>query len=109
MFGAPTPTWPGVVTPAPLPEGQFPLFSGVRVFDRDYKNPHVLAFNVAYEQQLAPDWAGYVDFIWNEGQRPDAVPQLQPQRAGVLRSAGPGTGQQLRLHAARPGRCSSTR
>ena len=65
-FGAPTPTWPGVVTPASLPAGQFPFFSGVRVFHRDYKNPHVFAYNVAYEQQLAPDWAGYVDFIWNE-------------------------------------------
>ena len=39
----------------------------MRVFHRDYKNPHVFAFNVAYEQELAPDWAGYVDFIWNEG------------------------------------------
>jgi hypothetical protein len=66
-FGAPTPTWPGVITPTPLPEGQFPLFSGVRVFDRDYKNPHIFAYNLAFEQQLAPDWAGYVDFIWNEG------------------------------------------
>jgi hypothetical protein len=65
--GAPAPVWPGVVSPTPLPEGQFPLFSGVRVFDRDYKNPHIFAYNVAYEQQLAPDWAAYVDFIWNEG------------------------------------------
>ncbi len=72
-------------TPTPLPDGQFPLFSGVRVFDRDYKNPHIFAFNVAYEQELAPDWAAYADFIWNEGTRPDAVPQLQPQRSGVLR------------------------
>jgi hypothetical protein len=66
-FGAPTPTWPGVFSPSPLPDGQFPLFSGVRVFDRDYKNPRITAYNIAYEQQLAPDWAGYVDFIWNEG------------------------------------------
>ncbi len=29
------------------PEGQFPLFSGVRVFDRDYKNPRIYSFNVA--------------------------------------------------------------
>ena len=70
---------------------QFPLFSGVRVFDRDYKNPHIYAFNVAYEQELAPDWAGYVDFTWTEGTRPDALPQLQPERPGVLRP-GPGTG-----------------
>jgi hypothetical protein len=66
-IGVPAPVWPGVVSPAPLPAGQFPLFSGVRVFHRDYKNPHVVAFNAAYEQQLMPDLAGYVDFTWNEG------------------------------------------
>jgi hypothetical protein len=65
-FGVPTPTWPGVLTPAPVPEGEFPFFSGVRVFDRDYRNPRVYSFNVAYEQALAEDWAGYVDFTWNE-------------------------------------------
>jgi hypothetical protein len=90
-FGAPTPTWPNVVTPSPLPEGQFPLFSGVRVFDRDYKNPHVFAFNVGYEQQLAPDWAGYVDFIWNEAN--DLTRFLNYNRSGpVCCTDGPGTG-----------------
>ena len=101
------PAWPGVVSPAPLPDGQFPLFSGVRVFDRDYKNPHIFAFNVAYEQELAPTGPGYVDFIWNEGTRPDAVPQLQPQRAGVLR-LGPGTGN-VYIYTGRRGGRSSTR
>jgi hypothetical protein len=66
-FGAPTPTWPGVLTPAPVPPGEFPLFSGVRVFHRDYKNPRIYSFNAAYEQEIAPDWAGYVDFTWTEG------------------------------------------
>jgi outer membrane receptor protein involved in Fe transport len=90
-FGAPTPTWPGVTNPAPLPEGEFPLFSGVRVFDRDYKNPHVFAFNVAYEHQLATDWAGYVDFIWNEGN--DLTRFLNFNRSGPVCCAdGPGTG-----------------
>ncbi len=90
-FGAPTPTWPNVVTPAPLPEGQFPLFSGVRVFDRDYKNPHIFAFNVAYEQQLAPDWTGYADFIWNEGN--NLTRFLNYNRSGpVCCDQGPGTG-----------------
>ena len=90
-FGAPTPTWPNIVTPAPLPDGQFPLFSGVRVFDRDYKNPHIFAFNVAYEQQLAPDWTGYVDFIWNEGN--NLTRFLNYNRSGpVCCDQGPGTG-----------------
>ena len=40
-----------------VPPGQFPLFSGVRVFHKDYKNPRVYSFNVAYEQELVPDWA----------------------------------------------------
>ncbi|HSC29141.1 MAG TPA: carboxypeptidase regulatory-like domain-containing protein [Vicinamibacterales bacterium] len=66
-FGAPTPVWPGVLTPAPVAPGEFPLFSGVRVFHRDYKNPRIYSFNAAYEQELAPDWSGYVDFTWTEG------------------------------------------
>jgi hypothetical protein len=66
-FGAPTPTWPGVLTPTALPAGQFPLFTGIRVFDKDYKNPRVYSFNVGYEQELAPGVAGYADFTWNEG------------------------------------------
>ena len=61
------PTWPGVLTPAAVPAGQFPLFSGVRVFHRDYENPRIYAFNVAFEQELMPDWAGYADFTWAEG------------------------------------------
>ncbi len=66
-FGAPTPTWPGVLTPAPVAEGEFPLFTGIRVFHRDYKNPRIYSFNAAYEQEIAPDWSGYVDFTWAEG------------------------------------------
>jgi len=67
QFGAPTPVWPGVLTPAPLPAGTFPLFSGVRVYDRDYQNPRIYAVNVAYEQELVEHLAGYVDFIWTKG------------------------------------------
>ena len=67
QFGAPTPVWPGVLTPASLPAGSFPLFSGVRVFDRDYQNPRVYAVNVAWEQELREDVAAYVDFIWSKG------------------------------------------
>ena len=43
------------------------MFSGVRVFHRDYKNPRIYAYNVAYEQQLMADWAVYGDFTWTEG------------------------------------------
>ena len=89
--GAPGPVWPGVVSPAPLPEGEFPLFSGVRVYDRDYKNPHIFAYNIAYEQQLAADWAGYVDFIYNDGN--DLTRFMNYNRSGpVCCDVGPGTG-----------------
>ncbi len=73
-FGAPpplnctvTPCVPGVLTPAPLPPGTFNLFTGVRVFDRNYRNPRVYTGNVAFEQELAPNWAAYVDFTWSKG------------------------------------------
>jgi hypothetical protein len=94
QFGAPTPTWPGVFSPTPLPAGQFPLFSGVRVFHRDYENPRITAYNVAYEQQLAPDWAGYVDFIWNEG---DNLTRFLDYNRGspVCCDLGPNTGNRF--------------
>ena len=62
QFGAVPPTWPGLLTPAALPDGQFPLFSGVRVFHRDYANPRTYTFNVGYEQEVIPDLAMYVDY-----------------------------------------------
>jgi hypothetical protein len=89
--GAPGPVWPNVVSPTPLPEGQFPLFSGVRVFDREYKNPHIFAYNLAFEQQLAQDWAAYADFTWNEGH--DLTRFLNFNRSGpVCCDVGPNTG-----------------
>jgi len=60
----PMPVWPGIVPVQPLPAGQFPIFTGVRVFDEDYKNPRVTTWNIAFEQELAPDWSAYVDFTW---------------------------------------------
>jgi len=66
-FGAPTPTWPNILPPSTVPAGTFPLFTGVRVFDRNYRNPKVYTWNVAYEQELAPSWSAYVDFTWSKG------------------------------------------
>jgi hypothetical protein len=63
----PGPVWPNVIVPAPVPEGQFPLFTGVRVFSSDYHNPRIYSVNIAYEHQFATDWAGYADFSWNKG------------------------------------------
>ncbi|MGH9796135.1 MAG: carboxypeptidase regulatory-like domain-containing protein [Candidatus Acidiferrales bacterium] len=76
-FGVPfneaVPTWPNLVVPTAsscmdaLGTNPFPCFSGVRVFDRDYHNPRIYTWNVAYEQELAPDWSAYFDFTWSKG------------------------------------------
>jgi hypothetical protein len=66
-FGVPPPTWPGVLTPTPVPAGQFPAGTGVRVFAKDYRNPRIYSANIAYEQELAPDWSIYVDFTYAKG------------------------------------------
>jgi outer membrane receptor for ferrienterochelin and colicin len=67
------PVWPGLVTPTaqtcmgPLGTNPFPCFSGVRVFSRDYRNPRIYTTNVAFEQEIAPDWALYFDFTHSKG------------------------------------------
>ena len=61
------PAWPGLLTPTPVAPGEFPLFTGVRVTAKDYRNPKIYSWNVAYEQELAPGWAAYVDFTWAKG------------------------------------------
>jgi hypothetical protein len=90
-FGAPTPTWPGVLTPPSVASGEFPLFSGIRVFDKHYKNPRVYSFNVGYEQELVTNVAGYADFTWNEAR--DLTRFLNYNRSNpVCCDQGPGTG-----------------
>jgi hypothetical protein len=88
QFGAVPPTWPGVVTPTPVPDGQFPLFSGVRVFHRDYENPRTTTFNVGYEQEVVSDVSAYADYTYARGRhltrfinynRPDAGSPFSPQ------------------------------
>src|SRR5262245_57013496 len=87
----PMPVWPGILTPDPLPAGEFPAFSGVRVFDREYENPRIYSANVSYEQELIPDWAGYVDFIWTKGTHLSRF--LNYNRSDpVCCNEGPGTG-----------------
>jgi hypothetical protein len=93
MFGALPPTWPGVLTPAPVPEGQFPLFSGVRVFHRDYENPRTTTFNIGYEQEVVTDVSAYVDYTYARGRhltrfinynRADAGSPFTPQLDEVM-------------------------
>jgi hypothetical protein len=69
QFGAVPPTWPSVIVPAALPEGEFPLFTGVRVFHRDYENPRTYTFNLGYEQEIVPDVSGYADYTYARGRQ----------------------------------------
>ncbi|MEP6787980.1 MAG: TonB-dependent receptor [Acidobacteriota bacterium] len=75
LFANPTilPAWPGLVTPASSTcssgsvTNPFPCFSGVHVFDKNYRNPRIDTFNGAFEQEIAPDWALYFDFTYSRG------------------------------------------
>jgi hypothetical protein len=63
----PMPAWPGIVEIPPLTPGEFPLFTSIRVTARDYKNAKITTANIAYEQEVAPDWSAYVDVTWSKG------------------------------------------
>jgi outer membrane receptor for ferrienterochelin and colicin len=66
-FDTAGPVWPNPITPAALPPGTFPFQPGVTVFDRNYHNPRTYSANLGYTQQLASDWAGYLDLTWSQG------------------------------------------
>ncbi len=61
------PVWPNLLAPSAVPAGTFPLFTGVRVFDRDYKNPQIISLNAGFERELAPSLAVYADFTYAKG------------------------------------------
>src|SRR5712692_5291121 len=56
------PVWPNLLAPSAVAPGTFPLFTGIRVFDRDYRNPRIYSVNVGFDRELAPSMAAYVDF-----------------------------------------------
>jgi hypothetical protein len=61
------PVWPNLLAPSAVAPGTFPGFTGIRVFDRDYKNPRITSVNVGFEREVAPDWALYADFTYARG------------------------------------------
>jgi hypothetical protein len=61
------PSWPNLLPPTAVTPGTFPLFTGVRVFDRNYQNPRVYSFNAGYERELAPNTSVYADFTVAKG------------------------------------------
>ena len=56
------PVWPNLLAPTAVAAGTFPLFTGVRVFDRSYRNPRIYSFNAGFDRELAASLAAYVDF-----------------------------------------------
>jgi hypothetical protein len=61
------PVWPNLLAPSAVPAGTFPLFTGIRVFDRDYKNPRITSLNAGFERELLPNLAAYADFTYAKG------------------------------------------
>ena len=66
-FTGDTPVWPNILPPSAVPPGAFPLFTGVRVFDKNYKNPRITSVNLGLERALAPTIAVYADFTYAKG------------------------------------------
>jgi outer membrane receptor protein involved in Fe transport len=62
-FTAQPPVYPNIIPPPSTP-GVIQPNSGVRVFSKDYENPRINSANIAFEQELFPDWALYADFTW---------------------------------------------
>ncbi len=63
----PAPVWPKVIPFTPNPSGGFPFQPGVTVFDRNYHNPRIYTADLAFEQELAPSWTGYLDLTYSKG------------------------------------------
>ena len=61
------PVWPNLLRPSAVPAGTFPLFTGVRVFDRDYSNPRVYTTSFGFDREIAPSLAAYFDFTVAKG------------------------------------------
>ena len=67
QFAGTYPTYPGILTPTPVPDGEFPFQPGVTVFDRNYRNPRIYTYNVGFDQQLSSDYVAFADFTLSKG------------------------------------------
>ena len=64
--GLGNPTYPGILPPSSCPITGC-LGAGVTVFDKNYHNPRVYSYDIAYEQQLGQDYVVFVDFADSKG------------------------------------------
>ncbi len=81
--------------------GTFPLFTGIRVFDRDYKNPRIISVNAGFERELAPDLAVYADFTYAKGRHLTRFLNYNVHGTGVARQPA-GHARRDHLHRANP-------
>ena len=107
-FGAPTPTWPDSSRRRRCPTGSSrssaASASSIATTRIRTSSPSTSPTSSSWRT----DWAGYVDFIWNEGNDLTRFLNYNRSGSGVLRRWSR-HGQQLRLQRASPGGCSSTR
>jgi hypothetical protein len=64
--GLGNPTYPNILPPSNCPISGC-VGAGVTVFDKNYHNPRVYSYNVAYEQQVFTDFVVFVDFTDSKG------------------------------------------
>jgi len=64
--GLGNPTYPNILPPSSCPITGCP-FAGITVFDKNYHNPRIYAYDIAYEQQLGQDYVAFVDFADSKG------------------------------------------
>jgi hypothetical protein len=64
--GLGNPVYPNILPATTCPALGCPG-AGVTVFDKNYHNPRIYSFNVAYEQQVFQDYVVFVDFTDSKG------------------------------------------
>jgi outer membrane receptor for ferrienterochelin and colicin len=64
--GLGNPIYPNILPPSSCPISGCP-FAGVTVFDKNYHNPRIYSYDIAYEQQLGQDYVVFVDFADSKG------------------------------------------
>ena len=65
--GQGNPTYAGILTPQPVAAPNFPFQPGVTVFDKNYHNPRIVAYNLGYDQQISQNYVLFADFTINKG------------------------------------------
>jgi hypothetical protein len=64
--GLGNPTYPNILPPSNCPISGC-VGAGVTVFDKNYHNPRIYSYDVAYEQQVGQDYVVFVDFADSKG------------------------------------------